>query len=171
MWVVISLHLACMRRVMHCLLCHSWVGLLAQFSSLVRPDLCKEPRLAASKFAAIPICRQLRTHNLPRIWVINPASLFVAWFICKMLPKCTEFSGNKPLYMLTPCSGLLFLRLWFPTAAGGVCALYCNIKLAKLAVINGKRFVRFRDISNEVYGKALSCVLPSENACCIVQRS
>lgn len=36
--------------------------------------------------------------------------------------------------------------------AGGACALYCNIKLAKLTIINGKRFVRFRDISNEVFG-------------------
>ena len=39
------------------------------------------------------------------------------------------------------------------SAAGGACALYCNIKLAKLCVIDGIRYVRFRDISNAVYGE------------------
>ena len=37
--------------------------------------------------------------------------------------------------------------------AGGVMALYCNVKLARLAVIDGKRYVRFRDISYAVFGR------------------
>ena len=44
-------------------------------------------------------------------------------------------------------------------AAGGACALYCNVKLAKLCIINGKRFVRFRDIADEVFGEQLNSEL------------
>lgn len=35
---------------------------------------------------------------------------------------------------------------------GGACALYCNIKLARLCIIDGVRYVRFRDISYAVLG-------------------
>ncbi|KAK9807181.1 hypothetical protein WJX73_004815 [Symbiochloris irregularis] len=36
---------------------------------------------------------------------------------------------------------------------GGAVTLYCNIKLANLCVINGKRYTRFRDISEAVFGR------------------
>lgn len=58
----------------------------------------------------------------------------------------------SPLYLLDAMGMLAEQNL--TVAAGGACALYCNIKLAKLTIINGKRFVRFRDISNEVFGKS-----------------
>ena len=37
---------------------------------------------------------------------------------------------------------------------GGCAALYCNLKLASLCIIDGKRYTRFRDISYTVYGEA-----------------
>ena len=49
--------------------------------------------------------------------------------------------------------------------AGGVMALYCNVKLARLAVIDGKRYVRFRDISYAVFGR----LSDQDCRCCLSQ--